>query len=85
MGLSENFIRKCLIGKAFSDSIRSGFLVPYEKSRFLITFSNSIRSGLILYNYIVFLGVANIQIVRWSSGTLLIYALVLIGRTERGL
>ena len=35
-----------LLEKAFSDSIRSGFLVPYQKSRFLITFSNSIRSGL---------------------------------------
>ena len=46
MGLLENSIRKCLIEKAFSDSIRSGFLVPYQKSRFLMRFSNSIRSGL---------------------------------------
>ena len=40
--LSENVI----LDKAYSDNIRSGFLVPYEKSRFLISFSNSIRSGL---------------------------------------
>ena len=46
---SEHFIRKCLLRKAFSDSTRSGFLVPYQISRFLITFSNSIRSGLSLY------------------------------------
>ena len=40
--LSENVLSE----KAFSDHIRSEFLVPYEKSRFLISFSNSIRSGL---------------------------------------
>ena len=42
--LSEKSYQK----KAFSDPIRSGFLVPYQKSRFLISFSNSIRSGLTL-------------------------------------
>ena len=31
--------------KAFSGHVRSGFLVPYQKSRFLISFSNSIRSA----------------------------------------
>ena len=41
MGLSENVF----LEKAFSDNIRSGFLVPYQKSRFLISFSNSVRSG----------------------------------------
>ena len=41
--LSENVIRKCLI--------RSGLLVPSQKSRFLISFSNSIiRSALIAYD-----------------------------------
>ena len=40
--LSENVI----LEKAFSDNIRSGFLAPYQKSCFLISFSNSIRSGL---------------------------------------
>ena len=40
--LSENVISE----KAFSDHIRSGFLVPDQKSRFLISFLNSIRSGL---------------------------------------
>ena len=39
--LSENVI----LEKAFSDNVRSGFLVPYQKSRFLISFSNNIRSG----------------------------------------
>ena len=38
---------KAISEKAFSDHIRSGFLVPYQKSRFLISFPNSIRSGLI--------------------------------------
>ena len=46
MGLSVFFLENVLLEKAFSDSIRSGFLVPYQKNRFLITFSNSIRSGL---------------------------------------
>ena len=41
-----------LLEKAFSDSIRRGFLVPYQKkSRFLITFSNSIKSGLSDHRY----------------------------------
>ena len=40
--ISENIVSE----KAFSNHIRSGFLVPYQKSRFLIPFSNSIRSGL---------------------------------------
>ena len=40
-------LENVLLEKAFSDSIRSGFLVPFQKSRFFITFSNSIRSGLI--------------------------------------
>ena len=40
--LSENVISE----KAFSDHIRSGFLVLYQKSRFLMSFSNSRRSGL---------------------------------------
>ena len=39
--LSENVV----LEKAFSDNVRSGFLVPYQRSRFLISFSNSIRSG----------------------------------------
>ena len=46
MGLLEIVLENVLLEKAFSDSIRSGFLVPFQKSRFLITFSNSIRSGL---------------------------------------
>ena len=37
--LSENVMSE----KAFSDHPRSGFLVPHQKSRFLISFSNSIR------------------------------------------
>ena len=32
----------------FSDHMRSGFLVPYQKRRFLISFSDKIRSGLIV-------------------------------------
>ena len=32
---SENVI----LEKAFSDNIRSGFLVPYQKSRFLIQYN----------------------------------------------
>ena len=39
-------LENVLLEKAYSGGIRSGFLVPYQKSRFLITFSNSIRSGL---------------------------------------
>ena len=47
-GYQKILLENVLLEKAFSDdSIRSGFLVPYQKSRFLITFSNSIRSGLI--------------------------------------
>ena len=47
VGLLEILLENVLLEKAFSDSIRSGFLVPYQKSRFLKTFSNSIiRSGL---------------------------------------
>ena len=40
--LSENVISE----KNFSDHTRSGFLVPDQKSRFLISFFKSIRSGL---------------------------------------
>ena len=48
-GFQKILLESVLLEKAFSDSIRSGFLVPYQKkSRFLITFSNSIRSGLIV-------------------------------------
>ena len=39
--LSENVISE----KAISDHIRSRFVVPDQKSRFLISFFNSIRSG----------------------------------------
>ena len=39
--LSANVISE----KAFSDHIKRGFLVPYPKSHFLISFPNSIRSG----------------------------------------
>ena len=42
--LSENVVSE----KAFSDHIRSRFLVPDQKSRFLISFSNSVRSGLVV-------------------------------------
>ena len=41
---SENVIS---VKAFFSDRIRSGCLVPYQKSHFLVSFSNSIiRSGL---------------------------------------
>ena len=40
--LSENVI----LEKAFSDNTRSGVLVPHQKRRFLVSFSNSIRSDL---------------------------------------
>ena len=45
--LSENVV----LEKAFSDHTKSGFLVPYQKSHFafMISFSNRIRSGLLLY------------------------------------
>ena len=45
-GYQKIVLENVLLEKAFSDSIRSGFLVPYQKSRFLIIFSNSIISGL---------------------------------------
>ena len=45
-GYQKILLENVLLEKAFYDSIRSGFLVPYQKSRFLITFSNSIKSGL---------------------------------------
>ena len=48
-GYQKILLENVLLEKAFSDSVRSGFLVPYQKSRFLITFSNSIRSDLKLY------------------------------------
>ena len=40
--LSENVI----LEKASFDHVRSRFLVPYQKNRFLISFSNRIRTGL---------------------------------------
>ena len=49
--LSENDIRK----GTFSDHIRSGVLVPNQKSRFIIPFSNKIRSGLRPINCSAFL------------------------------
>ena len=47
--LSENVI----LEKAFFGHIRSIFLAPYQKRLFLISFFNSIRSGLkYIYIYI---------------------------------
>ena len=49
--LSENVISE----KTFSNHIRSGVLVPNQKSRFIIPFSNKIRSGLRPMNCSAFL------------------------------